>query len=187
MQFEKTVRGRIKPRNTLLMQSRKIVELLATGTSPGYCPLPERKIHAAALAQLQGTLYHFLAQLTPLILHQGGRIASNPSRDPRIARLVGELQSRPSIHPLPYSRWKQSVPLSRAQIDRLFRTEFGSSPRQLRDRYLLAAIKRQLMTRTVSVKETAASFGFSDTSHFCRWFRQQGNLSPEQFRLHGLG
>jgi len=37
------------------------------------------------------------------------------------------------------------------------------------------------------VKEIAGAFGFSDSSHLCRWFRNQAGQSPEEFRSHGSG
>lgn len=187
MQFEQPILGRISTGNTLVIQARKIVATLTRGDSPGHQPLAERKVDAAGLARIQGCLFQLLADLTPIALRHGAVIPSSHAKDSRVDQIVTDLQSRPSIHTLPYARWKKEVGLSRVQIDRLFRSEFGQTPRSQRDHFLLAAIKRHLLTRRASTKETAVLFGFSDSSHLCRWFRQHASTSPEQFRLHGLG
>lgn len=187
MQFEQPVLGRASPGNALIMQAKKIVAALTIDDPLGHKPLAERKVDAAGLARIQGGLFQLLADLTPMALRHGAVIPSSHAKDSRVDQIVTDLQSQPSIHRLPYARWKKEAGLSRVQIDRLFRAEFGQTPRSQRDHFLLAAIKRHLLTRRASTKETAALFGFSDSSHLCRWFRQHASVSPEQFRIRGMG
>jgi len=186
MNFDRPVTGKVSRENSLIMTAQHIVAGFR-GRDALHLPLSKVVVSAIQIAELQSNLYHLLALLAPILLRQGASISSSHAQDSRVDRIVAELQSNPSIRALPYSRWKKEAGLSRVQIDRLFRAEFGNTPRHQRDLFLLAAIKRQLLTGRMSIKETAAHFGFSDSSHLCRWFRHHASVSPEHFRLHGAG
>jgi AraC-like DNA-binding protein len=175
LEFDAPIRGKGGKGSALIRQAEAL--LAAAAESSG---------ETASLCRLQARLFEFLEQLAPEILAAGGRVFAEDSRDPRIRHLMGELRLKPSIRPLPYARWKKEVGLGRVQIDRLFRREFGHSPKHQAGCFLLAALKRHLLEGRDSVKEAATAFGFADSSHLCRWFRLRAGVSPEQFRLHGI-
>jgi AraC family transcriptional activator of pobA len=52
---------------------------------------------------------------------------------------------------------------------------------------LLTEAKRQLVFTTEPIHEIAYSLGFSDPSHFTRFFRKQTATTPQEFRAQGGG
>ena len=56
----------------------------------------------------------------------------------------------------------------------------------IRQRVLTEA-KRQLVFTTEPIHEIAYDLGFSDPSHFARFFRKQTGTTPQDFRAHGGG
>jgi AraC family transcriptional activator of pobA len=56
----------------------------------------------------------------------------------------------------------------------------------IRQRVLIEA-KRQLVFTTEAIHEIAYDLGFSDPSHFARFFRQQTKTTPQDFRARGGG
>jgi AraC family transcriptional activator of pobA len=52
---------------------------------------------------------------------------------------------------------------------------------------LLTEAKRQLVFTTDPIHEIAYSLGFSDPSHFARFFRKQTATTPQEFRAQGGG
>lgn len=184
MEFNSPLTGRKQGRNGLITKARRILTAFSSGSRQ--VPVQDRRIDLAGIACLQSRLYSFLESLTPLVLKNGGRLMLSEAHNPRIYPLISELRMKPGIHPLPFGRWREMVGLSRVQIDRLFRAELGYTPKELGNRFLLASLKRELVTGRSSLKELAARFGFSDSSHLCRWFRRRASMSPEQFRRYGV-
>jgi AraC family transcriptional activator of pobA len=56
----------------------------------------------------------------------------------------------------------------------------------IRQRVLTEA-KRQLVFTTEPIHEIAYDLGFSDPSHFARFFRKQTMTTPQEFRVQGGG
>ena len=52
---------------------------------------------------------------------------------------------------------------------------------------LLTEAKRQLVFTTEPIHEIAYSLGFSDPSHFTRFFRKQTATTPQEFRAQRGG
>ena len=76
----------------------------------------------------------------------------------------------------------RAMGISRSHFSRLFHEASGSTVQHyiLESRLRLGA--RLLLTENLSVKEISARSGFNDVNYFCRAFRKQFALSPEQYR-----
>ncbi|WP_322093869.1 GlxA family transcriptional regulator [Paraburkholderia bannensis] len=107
---------------------------------------------------------------------------SSPAAHPKVRRaiLIMELHI---ANPLPLAELARRVDTSVRQIERLFVTETGKSPkvysRQIRVR--MAAWMLTGSDRTVA--DIAVSCGFSDSSHLGREFRKEFGSSPSAYRL----
>lgn len=56
------------------------------------------------------------------------------------------------------------------------------TPKTIIDHYVILQLKLSLRNSDVAVKQLAWDFHFSDTSFFCRYFKQHTGLSPQEFR-----
>ena len=62
--------------------------------------------------------------------------------------------------------------LSYETFRKKFKSRYGVSPLQYRQRYLMQRACKLLLNRRLSVKETAAMLGFCDEFHFSRLFKK---------------
>jgi AraC-like DNA-binding protein len=88
---------------------------------------------------------------------------------------------------LPGNQWSiaqlaRRSSVSRDHYSRLFRDEFGISPRDYLSRARLAASLELLRNTALPVKEIAARLGFYDAYHFSRLFKQTHGQSPGTWR-----
>lgn len=58
----------------------------------------------------------------------------------------------------------------------------GHTPKTIIDHYVVLQLKLQLRHRDIAVKQLAWNFHFSDTSFFCRYFKQHTGSTPQEFR-----
>lgn len=71
------------------------------------------------------------------------------------------------------------IPMSRDHLRRLFKAQFGASPKQyLTDLRMSRA--RELLELGLSVKQTAEAVGLPDPYHFSRIFHKKQGVSPSQ-------
>lgn len=74
------------------------------------------------------------------------------------------------------------VSLSRFYFSRLFRKETGRSPNEYLADIRINAAREMLTERTLSIAEIAEQCGFTNTSHFTRFFREKTGQTPAAFR-----
>ncbi|MEX2496354.1 MAG: GlxA family transcriptional regulator [Woeseia sp.] len=130
-----------------------------------------------------------------ILLAEGARPADAPqphvvtdhaARDPRLEMAVNIIEQNlaqpPSVDDVAHR-----IGLSRRQLERIFRHEFGMSPwkyslgRRLRQAHLL-------LTRTGhTITDIAQECGFADASHFSRHVRMTFGASPQTVRNAALG
>lgn len=75
----------------------------------------------------------------------------------------------------------QRIGLSERHISRLLKAEFGMPLGKYIVHKQMEAAKQMLTGAMNSVKDTAGTLGFVDTSHFCRVFRLHTGLTPKQY------
>jgi AraC-like DNA-binding protein len=75
----------------------------------------------------------------------------------------------------------QACKISRQQLRRRCLQSLGNTPKKLIEEERLEAAMRFLRAGKL-VKEVAALLGFSQTSHFTRFFERKTSLSPSQFQ-----
>lgn len=72
--------------------------------------------------------------------------------------------------------------LSANYFSDFFKKEFGISFRQYINDYKLQIIENRLIMTSVTIKEIAEEFGFSDESHFTKFFTRHKKIGPKKYR-----
>lgn len=70
-------------------------------------------------------------------------------------------------------------------LNTITKTVANHTPKTLIDHYVVLQLKLLLRHCDTSIKQVAWDYHFSDTSFFCRYFKQHTGLSPQQFRSKG--
>ena len=130
-----------------------------------------------------GELTVFLRAWLQLVTAQPA--AAAPVVDQRVQRARRHLNWQPQLRPVPYDELTALTGVGRVQLDRLFRSELGASPKTILDRALLQRVIEQLADRERPIKAIASECGFTDTSHLCKWFTKRMGVSPERYRREG--
>ena len=107
--------------------------------------------------------------------------------DPRVRKAVFIMEQSLGNEPPSIDAIASGVHTSIRQLERLFHAHFGQGPlayfRQVRlnhGRWLISNTDR-------SITEIAYQCGFSDSSHFSRWFKSAFGSSPASARRIGAG
>lgn len=125
-----------------------------------------------------------------ILLAEGARPADSPqphvvidreARDPRLEQAINLVEQN-LAEPLSIDEIAERIGLSRRQLERIFRDEFGMSPwkyalgRRLRQAHLL-------LTQTGHpITDIAHECGFADASHFSRHVRATFGATPQTVR-----
>jgi AraC-like DNA-binding protein len=67
---------------------------------------------------------------------------------------------------------------------RAFRHHLGITPKAYHDELRLGQVCERLLNSAASIKEIAADAGFSDVSHFGKFFKARRGVTPGEFRRH---
>lgn len=84
--------------------------------------------------------------------------------------------------PLTTSQLAESLSISKRQVERILRREYGMTLSELLSQRRLAAAQKLLDTTDLPVQEIALRVGFHSPSSFSHAFRKQLGLSPIQYR-----
>jgi len=112
----------------------------------------------------------------------------------RIARLFSEDKTLANV-PLNYvknyldSHCREKIDLreisekagyTQEHLSRLFKNQYGRSPKKYHDKRRLVAAKQHL-AKEASVEDTAAYCGFSSCSYFSTWFKKLTGTAPQHY------
>jgi len=103
--------------------------------------------------------------------------------DRRVESVIQHLARQKSGGAVDYATLNRLCGLSRAQINRLFKTSTGLTPRQWLDAHILRQAQQAVSgDPTLSFKAIAFELGFHDPSHFCKWFQRKCGATPTAWR-----
>jgi AraC-like DNA-binding protein len=159
-----------------------VCRILDGEDQPGLVGVHERKLTARQWIAFQSGFNGFIGALLDELFANGAVVDGPETGEPRVDAILDDLRMQASAGPLPYAKWQRELGLSRSQLDRIAVRALGHTLRTQRDNLLLATAARRLADPAHSVKEVAASLGFVDSSHFCRWIRRASGQSPDSFR-----
>ncbi|MDD5351126.1 MAG: helix-turn-helix transcriptional regulator [Chthoniobacteraceae bacterium] len=132
--------------------------------------------------RLQQRFLEWLINFYDMMIAEGRTLAHFGSCDERLLRAMLCLHDTPLQYPFPAGQLQRTTSLGRAQLDRLFCEEFGTTVRVYWERLKLDSAMSMLETTEIPVKEIAYNLGFKQASHFTRWFSQRVEITPQAFR-----
>lgn len=107
-------------------------------------------------------------------------------RYPEGVRMVLDRIERDYGEALSIEELARSAGWSKPHLHAVFREHVGTTPHQSLMERRLRAAKEKLVARTDSVKEIAATCGFSDAPAFVHAFKKSTGVTPVVFRSHYL-
>ncbi|CAN5820591.1 hypothetical protein BH09VER1_BH09VER1_47040 [soil metagenome] len=128
-----------------------------------------------------GDPFRLEAQLmaTVLELERWAFMAKHPSakRDSFLESIVRRMKQARSVSDL-----AREFGMSRTHFSHYFRRTAGESPAVFIKKHRLTQAETLLVTSTLSVKEIAATIGFSSANQLCKAFRAHYRTSPGDYR-----
>jgi AraC-like DNA-binding protein len=109
------------------------------------------------------------------------RVRERPGAVTRLAEVLETLHD-PAHAGVSTAELARRAGLSVSQFERVFRTSFGSSPRQYLVRIRIEASARALAEGDQTITAIAHAFGFYDHAHFTRSFRKVMGITPSAYR-----
>jgi transcriptional regulator GlxA family with amidase domain len=101
--------------------------------------------------------------------------------DRRIQRVIELMQS--DLHSaFPLSKMAESANLSSTRFCYLFESEIGTPPARYLRSIRMCHAATLLASTFLSVKEILTRVGFTDQSHFVRYFKKVYEMTPSQYR-----
>ena len=85
-------------------------------------------------------------------------------------------------NPLPCSEIATNLAISTRQLENLFRSHLGTTPKAYQNQIRLKHARRLLMQTTLSVLEVALATGFSSQSHFSKAYQSEFHMQPRRDR-----
>jgi transcriptional regulator GlxA family with amidase domain len=107
-----------------------------------------------------------------------------PATHPKVKRAILLMEQHVG-RALPLDELACKLDLSPRQLERLFKTETGTSPQAFAKQVRLRTAAWLLTSSDRSVADIASSCGFSDASHLGREFRKQFGVPPATYREKG--
>ncbi len=104
--------------------------------------------------------------------------------DERLVPIADYLKTMPVGETLDIDRLAKERGLSRPQFFRLFRKQYGTTPKQYRDQFKLQLAVQELQTTRKDIKGIATAFGY-DQTQFGIWIKKHTGKTPLQVRRKG--
>ena len=82
------------------------------------------------------------------------------------------------------SYYADAMNITSKYLNNIVQTKTQHTPKSIIDHYVALQLKLQLRTTSLSIKQMAWDYHFSDVSFFCRYFKLHTGLSPQQYRTN---
>lgn len=119
-----------------------------------------------------------------VMLAHGWAYAHAGKADERAIRAANILSTAPLHEPVPWPMLLEQTGLERTHLERLFNEEFNQTMVNIWNQRRLRSARHALAATAMPLKELSQRLGFSQPSHFTRWFKSQTDLPPRDYRLH---
>ncbi len=170
------------PHPTLERAVRRVLRWARSFGTTGTVEAITRHLNLEQYLHFQTLAGRFVHVLTRTLEAEGLLPAACCTRvSPRLGQILGRLRDLPLDRPWNSAGTARGLNMSAGHFARVFRREYGQTPRRYFDTRRLEHAKQEIVAGRVSIKEVAAGLGFS-SAVFCRWFRQNVGASPSLYR-----
>lgn len=140
----------------------------------------------AASEENEGTALWLAAMLQRVFrLNPALFVGAENQADKIVRSVCASLESDVSL-PKTLAELAQEYYISESYLSHIFKERTGYSVNQYQLLCRLSAARRYLNETELSVSEIAVRCGFSDTTNFCRCFKQKVGCTPTAYRLNAL-
>jgi AraC-like DNA-binding protein len=143
---------------------------------------PARTMAYGDYQHLKGWFHLWLAELFGVAERLGFPIISVTPMDPRLRRARAFLDEVPLNRALDHVELARTSGISRAQLERLFRQHFHTTPHAYFERRRAEYACHALLGGGVPIKEISVFLGFRHLSRFSAWFSAREHHSPRAYR-----
>ena len=152
------------------LAARKLQTLLETAAAP--VPSIDAAHHFEICAALVGELIRCV---------EGGSVKGKSAL---LIRQAGHLIQAGESAPFHLAALAETLQVTPEHLCRAFRNQMGITPKAYHDELRLGRICKRLLNSPADIKAIAAEAGFSDLSHFNKFFKARRGITPGQFRRH---
>jgi AraC-like DNA-binding protein len=145
--------------------------------------LLQRQTNFPVFLKVQQRFLQWLIDFYEMMVDQGRTLSQGGSGDERLWRAAECLHSAPLSSPFPAEQLQRDTSLGRAQLDRLFLKEFGTTPREYWERLRQESALSILESTSKSIKEIGFLLAFKQPSHFTKWFTRRVGITPQEYRI----
>lgn len=85
------------------------------------------------------------------------------------------------------SQYAAALSISERALRRICRAVMGASPTEILQQRMMDEAKRQLLIAEKTISEISYELGFSDPSHFTKYFAKRSGMSPSAYRAQRHG
>jgi len=163
-------------------QGRVLVRTITRAMPGAKAEMPWRKTDLLTYFRFQRAFDAWLYVYVDTMLRLGAVPSRLAKTDPRVLKVVAQLDELPLDHTLVEAELLEECGLSSSQLNRLFSREFKMTPHQYFEARKLTRAKTLIRSSPMAIKQIAYETGFGSLPAFSRWFKQQTGQSPRDFK-----
>ncbi len=134
--------------------------------------------------KVQQRFLQWLIDFSEVMSEQKRTMSRGGSCDERLWQAAEYLHTAPLDLPFPADELQKKTSLGRAQLDRLFWKDFGTTTREYWEQLRQGTALACLDSTGMSIKEVGYRLGFKQPSHFTKWFSRRVGKTPQDYRSH---
>ena len=138
-----------------------------------------------AFMAYQRHLQAWLLALADGMEEEGRRLKVPDGGDPRLAKVCQLLDTMPEGSAYPRAKLAEEGGLTLGRLNQLFYKTYGLTTHRYWERRRLEQARIALDNPMIPIKQVAFDLGFGRLSHFSRWFKRGGGVSPRGYRRAG--
>lgn len=147
-----------------------------------YTALPRQAVEFGTYALLQYHLQAWLHRIWPRLEARGVEAHLLTLKDDRAIAMKKHLDAMPLHEPFRLEMLARSFGLSASQVNRIFYTEFSTTPKRYFEQRRLDAALSILRYSVKPIKEIAYHLGFKHPAGFSAWCRKHAGSNPTALR-----
>ncbi len=143
-------------------------------------PLSQESVDLTTALAIKLKTLEFSFELVNFLAQKGCDFVFKHPIDVRVRMGMEFLQKSTFMGSVPYDDLSRICGIGKVQLDRLFVKEIGLTPRKFLEQCCIQAAHELLTKGVYNVSEVAYRLNFSNTSHFCTWYKRVTGNSPKQ-------